>query len=369
MGEGRYPTEPSWLSRHSGEAMFLVGCAMVFTGLLFREGATAVTTAFLGCGLMLVGSLLPRLTGTIKVTPGSIELALAERLEATRREVEARAPDLEEEALARAVEELLPRLTAGHVEPFQSTAAPSVEREASPGRRPSAPRAAPVSLDGEPTGRDLRSEPRRRSLPRLATAGATAVALVVGGIAFGGLVLTTPAPGPADDASQGDGQASADGDGQASADSDGQASAGGDGRPEGEPDDVGQGVAPPADPGRPDPDPSPAPADDEPGPTDDPAPPTDDGTSPTGGGPGDEDESGQDAGTAGGIVWAVTFGALLVAGWSIRRYLVARRSAPERSLSLTEEPAQAFARRIVDELVGAGAHDGHDASRDGPPGS
>jgi hypothetical protein len=83
---------------------------MVFVGLLLRDGTTAITSAFLGCGLMLVGSLLPRLTGTIKVTPGSIELALAERLEATRREAEARAPELEEAALLRAVEDLLPKL-------------------------------------------------------------------------------------------------------------------------------------------------------------------------------------------------------------------------------------------------------------------
>jgi hypothetical protein len=110
--DGRFEDGQTWFTQHSGAALFLAGCAMVFVGLFRGGGTTAVTSAFLGCGLMLVGALLPRLTGTIKVTPSSIELGLAERLEATRREVEARAPELEEAALTRALEEMLPRLAA-----------------------------------------------------------------------------------------------------------------------------------------------------------------------------------------------------------------------------------------------------------------
>jgi hypothetical protein len=132
--------------------MFLVGCSMVFIVLLSSaETSTIITVAFLGCGLILVGSLLPRLTGTIKVTPGSIELALAERLEATRREAETRAPELEEAALRRALEELIPTMFAPDT------------------------RSAPV--DDAPPKRDV---PPVRGRWSWAMAGATFTALVMG---------------------------------------------------------------------------------------------------------------------------------------------------------------------------------------------
>jgi hypothetical protein len=152
MSERQPRDGTSWFTEHSGAAMFLVGCAMVFSALYIGGGTAAVTSTFLGCGLMLVGALLPRLTGTIRVTPGSIELALAERLEATRREVETRAPGLEEAALARAVEELVPELLAR-----RSTSPPAED----------APRPAPSRAGGR---------------WMWATAGAAATALVMGGV-------------------------------------------------------------------------------------------------------------------------------------------------------------------------------------------
>lgn len=133
MGTPRPPTG-LWFAEHSGAALFIVGTAIVFVGLLApgQQAATTVAALFLGGGMMLIGALLPRLVGTIRISPGGIELALAERLEATRREAEQRVPAHVDQAVARAIEELRPVLGA--------TARPVPSPEAAEAAAPASPR-------------------------------------------------------------------------------------------------------------------------------------------------------------------------------------------------------------------------------------
>jgi hypothetical protein len=280
---------------------------MVFVGLL-RDGPTAVTNAFLGCGLMLVGSLLPRLTGTIKVTPGSIELALAERLEATRREVEARAPELEEAALVRALEDLLPKLVS------TGTVPDPADVPAEQGRS----RAGPV-----------------RGPWRWAAAGAATATIGLVGIATVGQLASTPSDDVA--APTDDGSPNPDAD---PGDSPGDG-APGDGSP-------GTGVRPvePVSPGLPD--------DGVAG----------DGESSDGPGTGtDQPDSGtdtpvpDDASATTVIVWALASVVLALALLAALRRRAARSRTAARRSALDLEPAPAFARRIVDDLVVGGARD------------
>jgi hypothetical protein len=300
-GETRSRDGPVWFTQHSGAALFVVGCAMVFVGLFLRDGPTAVTSAFLGCGLMLVGSLLPRLAGTIKVTPGSIELALAERLEATRREVEARAPELEEAALVRALEDLLPKLVSTGSGPGQAD--PPEER-----------------------GRPQAGATRGRWTWAAAGAAIAIVGLV--GVATVGQLAMAPS---------GDVAAPTDG-GSSSPDGDPA-----DGPEDGDPDTGSPDAGAPTDPSSPD-----LPGDgvtgdgepsDEQGAGSD---PPDSGTD----APGPDDGSGSAV-----IVWALAVPALAT-GLVAVAWRRARSRAAARQSALDLEPAPAFARRIVDDLVG-----------------
>lgn len=102
-----------WFAVHSGFALFSAGFLMVLAAVLAQQGPAETTALILiGAAVMLIGGLLPRLAGTIKITPGSIELSLLERLEATRQEAAERVPERVDEAVGRAFLELLPQLQA-----------------------------------------------------------------------------------------------------------------------------------------------------------------------------------------------------------------------------------------------------------------
>lgn len=179
----RGPSKPPWFSEHSGMALFTVGCALVLAVVLGPERSPAVAAGalFVGGAMVLIGSLLPRLTGTIKITPASIEMALAERLDATRREALMRTPGHEDEAIGRAFEMLLPWLRAAELippageEPARAAGKPHAEQQ------PPAPPAVGASAP-QPRA----SGPRWRWAP--------AAAVLVFATAAGLTVLTVQAP-------------------------------------------------------------------------------------------------------------------------------------------------------------------------------
>lgn len=144
-GSGRF-------ARHADWALFVAGGVALAGGLLTQQD-TAVTmlVVLVAAALLLTGALLPRLSGTIKVSPTGIELQVLERLESTRAEAERVAPDHVTEALYRAYIELRPFLVdAGRFDPEGGTHRPNSDDVQ---RRP-APAAArePVSLGTEPEG-------------------------------------------------------------------------------------------------------------------------------------------------------------------------------------------------------------------------
>lgn len=97
--------------RHADWALFVTG-GVALAGALFMQQDTAVTMLLIlvAAALLLAGALLPRLSGTIKVSPTGIELQVLQRLETTRAEAERVAPDHVAEALLRAYVELRPLL-------------------------------------------------------------------------------------------------------------------------------------------------------------------------------------------------------------------------------------------------------------------
>lgn len=144
-GSGRF-------ARHADWALFVAGGVALAGGLLTQQD-TAVTmlVVLVAAALLLTGALLPRLSGTIKVSPTGIELQVLERLESTRAEAERVAPDHVTEALYRAYIELRPFLVdAGRFDTEAGTHRPNSDGV----QRLPAPAAArePVSLGTEPEG-------------------------------------------------------------------------------------------------------------------------------------------------------------------------------------------------------------------------
>lgn len=138
--------------RHADWALFVAGGVALAAGL-FTQQDTAVTmlVVLVAAALLLTGGLLPRLSGTIKVSPTGIELQVLERLESTRAEAERIAPDHVTEALYRAYIELRPFLVdAGRFDPETITHRPNSDAV----QRRLAPTASrdPVSLGTEPEG-------------------------------------------------------------------------------------------------------------------------------------------------------------------------------------------------------------------------
>lgn len=103
-------------SRHGDAALYAVGALMIGAGVLIENQAAVKTVLVLvGAGLVLVGVLLPRVTGTIEMGPQGIKIPIAvvARLEATRLEAEQKAPDRVSEAVGRAYQALLPVIASG----------------------------------------------------------------------------------------------------------------------------------------------------------------------------------------------------------------------------------------------------------------
>lgn len=100
--------QPSWFARIGDVALFLVGALMSAAGVFVVAAEPSRVVLFLlGAGLMVMGALLPRLSGTIKISPGAVELTVIQQLEATRREAEQHVPDRVEEAVGLAFQRLL----------------------------------------------------------------------------------------------------------------------------------------------------------------------------------------------------------------------------------------------------------------------
>lgn len=98
----------TWFDNHGGVALFVLGTGMIVGGIA-RNGDAVITGAslFVGSALAVLGVLLPRLSGTIKITPSGVELNVVQVLEATREEAARRAPDRVEEAVGRAFPRLV----------------------------------------------------------------------------------------------------------------------------------------------------------------------------------------------------------------------------------------------------------------------
>jgi len=99
-------TRPSIFARFGDLALFLTGALTIAAGVV-EEGAGQAVLLFIGATLVIVAAVLPRLSGTIKLSPGSVELTVVQQLDATRREAERRVPDQTEEAVGLAFEKLV----------------------------------------------------------------------------------------------------------------------------------------------------------------------------------------------------------------------------------------------------------------------
>ena len=99
-------TRPSVFARFVDAALFVVGAVMVAAGIV-EEGAGQAVLILVGAGLMVMGAVLPRLSGTIKISPGLVEMTVVQQLEATRREAERRIPEQTEEAVGLAFQKLV----------------------------------------------------------------------------------------------------------------------------------------------------------------------------------------------------------------------------------------------------------------------
>jgi hypothetical protein len=100
-------------SRVADMGLFVMGALMLASGVLVavvaKNGTVGTILIFLGFAALLLGALLTRLSGTIKITPTSIELTVIQALEATRRHAELTIPDNVEMALGLAVRDLAAR--------------------------------------------------------------------------------------------------------------------------------------------------------------------------------------------------------------------------------------------------------------------
>src|SRR5919106_1866009 len=99
-------TRPSLFARFVDAALFVVGGLMVAAGII-EEGAGQAVLILVGAGLMVMGAVLPRLSGTIKISPGLVEMTVVQQLEATRKEAEQRIPEQTEEAVGVAFQKLV----------------------------------------------------------------------------------------------------------------------------------------------------------------------------------------------------------------------------------------------------------------------
>jgi hypothetical protein len=99
-------TRPSVFARFVDAALFVVGAVMVAAGVV-EEGAGQAVLILVGAGLMVMGAVLPRLSGTIKISPGLVEMTVVQQLEATRKEAERRIPEQTEEAVGLAFQKLM----------------------------------------------------------------------------------------------------------------------------------------------------------------------------------------------------------------------------------------------------------------------
>lgn len=98
---------PPVFARNADIGLFLAGILMVTAGVFVVDEAAGQSILILiGAGLMVIGALLPRLSGPIKISPGSVEMTVVQRLEATRKEAEQRIPDRTEEAVGLAFKDL-----------------------------------------------------------------------------------------------------------------------------------------------------------------------------------------------------------------------------------------------------------------------
>jgi hypothetical protein len=97
--------------------VYLAGVAMIVFGVTLEDKAAAESLLILlGTGLIVVGVLLPRLSGTLEISATGVKIpieSVLERLEVTRREAQVHAPDRVQEAVGRAYEILAPLLAAG----------------------------------------------------------------------------------------------------------------------------------------------------------------------------------------------------------------------------------------------------------------
>jgi hypothetical protein len=88
---------------------------MVAAGVaLDNDTAVKTVLVLIGAGLTVVGVLLPRLAGTLEISPTNVKIPIAgviERLEATRQIATMRAPDRVDEAVGHAYRLLAPFLT------------------------------------------------------------------------------------------------------------------------------------------------------------------------------------------------------------------------------------------------------------------
>ncbi len=103
-------------SRHGDAALYAAGALMIGAGVILENQAAVKTVLVLiGAGLVLVGVLLPRVTGTIEMGPQGIKIPIAvvARLEATRLEAEQKAPERVSEAVGKAYQALLPLIASG----------------------------------------------------------------------------------------------------------------------------------------------------------------------------------------------------------------------------------------------------------------
>jgi hypothetical protein len=99
-------TQTSLFGRFVDVALFIVGALMVAAGIV-EEGAGQAVLVLVGAGLMVMGAVLPRLSGTIKISPGLVEMTVVQQLEATRQLAEQQIPDQTEEAVGLAFQKLV----------------------------------------------------------------------------------------------------------------------------------------------------------------------------------------------------------------------------------------------------------------------
>ncbi len=77
VNDQRNVAERSWFERHSDVILFGAGLIMVLAGVLLENNTAVKTTLVLiGAGVLLVGALLPRIGGIIRLSPRGFEIPL-----------------------------------------------------------------------------------------------------------------------------------------------------------------------------------------------------------------------------------------------------------------------------------------------------